>query len=125
MSTALEELKLLLLQSEVWIDSDCESKKAVIDALQLLLGVAEMKTRGVNRMMFLNSENHIESTTESIFCELNASCEGGVTFSESSDESDDSGDRKTENYFTGDENYDVSKKLICLIIFMIYFCFLY
>lgn len=113
MSTALDELKLLLLQSEVFIDNDnCESKKAIVDALQLLLGVAEMKTRGVDRMMFLNFENHIESTTESIFSELNASCETGIKFSpESSDDDDDSGDRRTENYFTGDENYDVSKKL--------------
>lgn len=104
MSTALDELKLLLLQPDGWIDSDCESKRSVIDALQLLLGVAEMKTRSVNRMMFLNSENHIESTTESIFSELNASCEVGIKFSS---ESDESSDRKTENYYTGDENYDV------------------
>lgn len=120
MSTALDELKLLLLQSEVWLDSGCESKKAVIDALQLLLGVAEMKTRGVNRMMFLNSENHIESTTESIFCELNASCEAGITFSSSGDDSDDSVDRKTENYSTGDENYDVSINYYLISLFLLF-----
>lgn len=103
MSTALDELKLLLLQSEGWIENRDESKKAIVDALQLLLSVAEMKTRGVNRMTFLNAENHVECTTESIFSELNASCEGGISFS-----SDDDSDRKTENYLSADENYDVS-----------------
>lgn len=111
MSTALDELKLLLLQSEDWIDNSCENKRAIVDALQLLLGVAEMKTRGVNRLMFLNSENHIECTTESIFSELNASCEGRIAVSSGSDDESSSGDRKTENYFTADENYDVSKRL--------------
>lgn len=107
MSTALDELKVLLLQAND-LNSDCEnSKKVVVDALQLLLGVAEMKTRGVNRLMFLNSENHIECTTESIFSELNASSEGGNMFSYDGSE-EDMCDKKTETYFTADENYDVS-----------------
>lgn len=107
MSKALDELKVLLLQAND-LNSDCEnSKKGVVDALQLLLGVAEMKTRGVNRLMFLNSENHIECTTESIFSELNASSEGGNMFSYDGSE-EDMCDKKTETYFTADENYDVS-----------------
>lgn len=102
MSAALEELKLLLLQ-----DNWDENKEAMVDALQLLLGVAEMKTTSVSRMMFMDPENHLSSSNESIFSDFNSSNEQ-VTPEE---RSDDDGDRRTETYFTADENYDVSLSL--------------
>lgn len=98
MSTALEELKLLLLQ-----DSWDENKEAMVDALQLLLGVAEMKTRSVSRMMFMDPENHLSCSNESIFSDFNER----LTFEEKSDD-ETSTDKKTETYYTTDENYDVS-----------------
>jgi hypothetical protein len=112
MSSALDELKLLLLQTDDWNESE-NNKKAIVDALHFLLGVAEMKTRGVNRMLILNSENHTDCTTESIFSELNASSsEGGMSIN-SNDDSDDErnciGEGKTDSLITADENYDVSK----------------
>lgn len=111
MTTALDELKTLLLQQQTneWNNTSDDSEnnmKVIVDALQLLLGVAEMKTRGVNRSTFLDSENHIESTAESIFSELNASSEGGLMMN--CDESDDAERRTIDTYFTADENYDVS-----------------
>lgn len=107
MSTALDELKLLLLEANNLNDENENSKEVIADALQLLLGVAEMKTKGVNRLIFLNSENHIECNTESIFSELNTSTsESELTLN--CDESEEgSGDRR-DTYFTADENYDVS-----------------
>lgn len=108
MSTALDELKLLLLQANDWNSDSDYSKKVIVDALHLLLGVAEMKTRGVNRLMFLNAENHIEGTTESIFSELNASSEGGNMLSYDGSEEDMCDNKITEAYYTADENYDVS-----------------
>lgn len=101
MSTALEELKLLLLQDN-WDDN----KEAMVDALQLLLGVAEMKTRSVSRMMFMDPENHLSASTESMFSDFNSSLER-VTFDEKSDD-ESSTDKKTETFYTADENYDVS-----------------
>lgn len=98
MSTALDELKLLLLQ-----DSWDENKEAMVDALQLLLGVAEMKTRSVSRMMFMDPENHLSCSNESIFSDFNER----LSFEEKSDD-ETSIDKKTESYFTADENYDVS-----------------
>lgn len=111
MSSALDELKLLLLQEDDWSDSE-NNKKAIVDALNFLLGVADMKTRGVNRMLILNSENHTDCTAELIFSELNASSsEGGMSIN-STDDSDDErnyiGERKTDSLITADENYDVS-----------------
>lgn len=101
MSTALEELKLLLLQ-----DNWNENKEAMIDALQLLLGVAEMKTKNVSRMMFMDPENHLSCSNESLFSDFNSS-PGRLTFDLKSDD-ESSTDKKTETYFTADENYDVS-----------------
>lgn len=99
MSTALEELKLLLLQ-----DSWDENKEAMVDALQLLLGVAEMKTKSVSRMLFMDPENHLSGSTESMFSDFNSSLDR-VTFD---DDDDASADKKTETFYTADENYDVS-----------------
>lgn len=101
MSSAIDELKLLLLQ-----DNWDENKEAMVDALQLLLGVAEMKTRSVSRMLFMDPENHLSSSTESMFSDFNSSLER-VTFDEKSDD-ENSADKKTETYYTADENYDVS-----------------
>lgn len=98
MSTALEELKLLLLQDD-WDGN----KEAMIDALQLLLGVAEMKTRSVSRMLFMDPENHLGGSTESMFSDFNSSLDR-ITF----DDDDASTDKKTETFYTADENYDVS-----------------
>lgn len=95
MSVALEELKLLLLQ-----DNWDENKEAMVDALQLLLGVAEMKTTNVSRMMFMDPENHLSCSNESIFSDFNSSHERS--------DSDDPGNKNTEAYLTADENYDVS-----------------
>lgn len=95
MSTALEELKLLLLQ-----DNWNENQAAMVDALQLLLGVAEMKSKNMSRMLFMDPENHL-SSSESMFSDFNSSCDR-VTFD------DDSSDKKTETFYTADENYDVS-----------------
>lgn len=99
MSTALEELKLLLLQ-----DNWDENKEAMVDALQLLLGVAEMKTRSVSRMMFMDPENHLSCSTESMFSDFNSSIER-VAFD---DDDESAADKKTETFYTADENYDVS-----------------
>ena len=99
MSTALEELKLLMLQ-----DNWDENKEAMVDALQLLLGVAEMKTTSVSRMMFMDPENHLSCSSESMFSDFGSSQER-LTF-EIDDES--STDKKTETFHTADENYDVS-----------------
>lgn len=101
MATALEELKLLLLQDN-WDDH----QEAMVDALQLLLGVAEMKTRRVSRMMFMDPENHLRGSTESMFSDFNSSLER-ITFDEKSDD-EDSSEMKTETFYTADENYDVS-----------------
>lgn len=98
MSTALEELKLLLLQDN-WNDN----KEVMIDALQLLLGVAEMKTKNVSRMLFMDPENHLGRSTESMFSDFNSSLDR-VTF----DDDESSTDKKTETFHTSDENYDVS-----------------
>lgn len=106
MSSALDDLKLLLLQRNDWNDDN--NKKAIVDALQLLLGVAEIKTRSVSRLKYLNSENHIDCITEPIFSELNASCEGALILNCDESDGGSSGDKRTENYFTADENYDVS-----------------
>lgn len=103
MSTALEELKLLLLQ-----DNWDENKEAMVDALQLLLGVAEMKTRSISRMMFMDPENHLSASTESMFSDFNSSHER-ITFDEKSDD-ENTTDKKTETFYTADENYDVSCK---------------
>lgn len=97
MSAALNELKLLLLQ-----DNWDENKEAMVDALQLLLGVAEMKTTSVSRMMFMDPENHLSCSNESIFSDFNSSEE-----QETVDENIED-DKKTEALFTADENYDVS-----------------
>lgn len=101
MSTALNELKLLLLQ-----DSWDDNQDAMVDALQLLLGVAEMKASGVSRMMFMDPENHLAGSSESMFSDFNSSLER-VSFEERSD-GESSSDKKTETYYTADENYDVS-----------------
>lgn len=103
MSTAIDELKLLLLQ-ENWD----ENKEAMVDALQLLLGVAEMKTRSVSRMLFMDPENHLSCSNESIFSDFNSSLERiTFDFDEKSDD-ENPADKKTETYYTADENYDVS-----------------
>jgi hypothetical protein len=99
MSTALEELKLLLLQ-ENWD----ENKEAMVDALQLLLGVAEMKTKSLSRMLFMDPENHLSTSDESMFSDFNSSLDR-VTFD---DDDEASTDKKTETFQTADENYDVS-----------------
>ena len=101
MSAALEELKLLLLQ-----DNWDENKEAMVDALQLLLGVAEMKTTSVSRMMFMDPENHLSCSNESIFSDFNSSHDQ-VTSEEKSDD-DNSVEKMTEIYVAADENYDVS-----------------
>jgi hypothetical protein len=110
MSTALEELKLLLLQDD-WADN----RDAMIDALQLLLGVAEMKANSINGLMLANLENHLQS--ESVSFEDFHSCNSGrlpIAFSDSEGDEDDGRsseeDKMTEIslYFTADENYDVS-----------------
>lgn len=103
MSTALEELKLLLLQ-----DNWDENKEVMVDALQLLLGVAEMKTCGTSRMMFMANQN-FSASSESMFSDFNSSLERD-SFEEKSD-GEDSTDKKTETstYYTADENYDVSE----------------
>lgn len=101
MSSALEELKLLLLQ-----DNWDENNEAMISALQLLLGVAEMKTSSVSRMMLMDPESHLSCSTESMFSDFNASLER-LVFDEKSDE-ESSSDKKTETFYTADENYDVS-----------------
>lgn len=108
MSTALEELKLLLLQ-----DNWNENKEAMVDALQLLLGVAEMKTKNVSRMMFMDPENHLSCSNESLFSDFNSTAER-ITFDEKSDE-DNSTDKITETYYTADENYDVSLTFSSLV----------
>lgn len=99
MSTALDELKLLLLQ-----DNWDENKEAMVDALQLLLGVAEMKTTSVSRMMFMDPENHLSCSSESMFSDFGSSQER-IAF----DDDDESlPDKRTETFYTADENYDVS-----------------
>lgn len=101
MSTALEELKLLLLQ-----DSWDENKEAMVDTLQLLLGVAEMKTKSVSRMMLMDPENHLSASTESMFSEYFSAPEC-VTNEDKSD--GETSDKKTnETFYTADESYDVS-----------------
>lgn len=106
MSTALEELKLLLLQ-ENWD----ENKEAMVDALQLLLGVAEMKTRSVSRMALMDPENHLTCSTDSIFSDFNSSLDR-VTFDERSEDECSADKKTTESYYTADENYDVSVEFL-------------
>lgn len=102
MSTALEELKLLMLQ-----DSWNENKQAMLDTLQLLLGVAEMKTTYISRMTIMDPDTHlIRSSKESILSDLDSSDEQ-IRFDDKSDD-EKSSDNKTEIYWTADENYDVS-----------------
>ncbi|CRK97431.1 CLUMA_CG010820, isoform A [Clunio marinus] len=106
MSTALEELKLLLLQ-----DSWDVNKEAMIDTLQLLLGVAEMKmTRSVSRMMLMDPENHLNCSTESMFSDSSLD---RITFDEKSNDDDESysSDKKTETFYTADENYDADEEV--------------
>ncbi len=114
MSTALDELKLFLLQD--WTGDSCENMEEIVDALQLLLGIVEMKTKSVNKMEIFNSENHLEGIRESIFSNLNSCCERKLLLSSESDDDDDSksSDQKTENYFTADENYDVGINFNCV-----------
>lgn len=102
MSVAFEELKLLLLQDDTW---DC-SREALVEALQLLLSVAELKPNSINHHILTNLENHL--TTESIFSieDFYLCNNERIVFHDSDDEEEE--DRKTENYFTADENYDVS-----------------
>lgn len=100
MSTALEELKLLLLQDN-WDDN----KEAMVDVLQILLGVAEMKTSGVSRMMFMDPENHLSGSSDSMFSDFNSSLDR--SFNERSEE-ENSSDKTNETYYTADENYEVS-----------------
>lgn len=109
MSTALDELKLLLLQDDWNKNSDL-----VVDTLQQLLGVAEMKTRSASRMMFIDPENQLSASIESMFSDFNSSHERTVFDEQSDDES--STDKKTETFYTADECYDVScvKVLISL-----------
>jgi hypothetical protein len=102
MSTALEELKLLLLQ-ENWDDN----QEAMVDVLQLLLGVAEMKTRSVSRMALMGPENHLSNSSDSIFSDFNSSLDR-VTFDERSEDETSTDKRTMETYYTADENYDVS-----------------
>lgn len=88
MSKAVEELKLLLLQ-------DCwnENQKAMLDALQQLLEVAEKNTRSLSQTALMNPDNNLSCSSDSIF-------------SEKSDE-ESSTDKKTETYYSADD-YDVS-----------------
>lgn len=102
MSTALEELKTLLLQ-----DNWNENKKAMVDTLQLLLGVAEMRTRNVSRMNLMDPENHLCTSTESMFTEYFSSLEC-VKFEGRSDDETSSDKPTNETFYTADENYDVS-----------------
>jgi hypothetical protein len=99
MSLAFEELRLLLLQ-ETWD----ESQDAMVEALQLLLGVAEMKTKNYNRLILLDPESHLRSSTESMFSDIGSSREKLFFDCYEEDDSDD----KTETHYTADENYDVS-----------------
>lgn len=106
MSTALEELKLFLLQHE-WDDNN----EAIADALQLLLGVAEMKTKNKNQMMSY-IDSHADCAMDIAYDNddlLNISNEK-IFFCDSDEDDDESNedDKKTEIYFTADENYDVS-----------------
>lgn len=100
MSLAFEELKLLLLQ-----DTWDESQESMIEALQLLLGVAEMKTKNYNRLMLLDRENHLRSSTESLFSDIGSSRE--KLMFDCYDEDDNGSDDKTETLYTADENYEV------------------
>lgn len=102
MSTALEELKLLLLQ-----DSWDENKEAMVDTLQLLLGVAEMKTKSVSRMNLMDPENHLSSSTESLFSEYFSSLEC-VTIEDESDNDASSENNPSKALYNADESYDVS-----------------
>lgn len=100
MSTAVEELKLLLLQDE-WTDN----KESLFTALQLLISVAEMKVKSVNQILLANSEPM--PLTDAIFNDdLNMPSDKTV-FGDSDDEYSDE-DKRTEVYYTADENYDVS-----------------
>jgi hypothetical protein len=102
MSLAFEELKLLLLQ-----DTWDESQESMIEALQLLLGVAEMKTKNFNRLMLLDHENHLRSSTESLFSDIGSSREKLMFDCYDEDDRDNVSDDKTETLYTADENYEV------------------
>jgi hypothetical protein len=97
MSLAYEELKLLLLEND-W----CNGNENLLDALQMMLSIAEMKTNNNRYNMLINCENHVAcASTESIISELNLSM-NAITFGDSEEES-----KETETFFTPDENYDV------------------
>ena len=101
MSTAIQELKLLLLQDE-WIDS----KDSLFEVLELLIKVAEMKVKNVNQILMTNAEP-MPQMDLNFFDNLDVSSIK-VTFSESDDEKIEE-DNETETYYSADENYDVSQ----------------
>lgn len=103
MSLALGELKILLLQ-----DNWDESQDAMVEALQLLLGVAEMKTKNGNRLMLLDDNHLRSSSTESMFSDIGSSREKLMFDCYDEDDHDNTSSDKTETLYTADENYDVS-----------------
>lgn len=104
MSAAIQELKLLLLQDE-WINH----KDSLFDALELLIKVGEMKVKNINQILMTNTEPMPE-TDPYFFYDLDIS-DAKKQFNDSDDEKMDE-DKETEIYFSADENYDVSLKMI-------------
>lgn len=113
MAKALGELKLLLLQDR-WNDSSDD----LVETLQILVGIAEMKNKTISRFTLLDSENHLRKSTESILSDEEPSKED-LMFDFDDEEENDDRDNNTETLYTVDGDYDVRKKikmlfLICL-----------
>ncbi|XP_070492270.1 lysosomal-trafficking regulator [Chironomus tepperi] len=102
MSTAIQELKLLLLQDE-WITH----KDSLFDALELLIKVAEMKVKNVNQILMTNIEP-MPQIDPNYFDDLDISSVK-IHSSDSDDEKFDA-DNETETYFSADENYDADEE---------------
>lgn len=107
MTRALGDLKLLLLQ-----DRWNESSNDLIETLQLLVGIAEMKTKSLSRLTLLDSENHLRNSTESIFSDEEFTREN-LMFD--IDDDDDDRDDNTVITYSLDESYDVSWKMFSII----------
>lgn len=107
MTKALGDLKLLLLQ-----DKWNSSSEDLMETLQLLVEIAELKTRSLSRLNLLDSENHLRHSSESIFSEDESLRENLMFEYDDDDGNTDDRDDNTEVTYSVDENYDVSETFI-------------
>lgn len=113
MSAALQELKMLLLQ-DCWNTEECG--QTILDTLQLLLRVAEVKSVNIlalNRILVMsqatNDKNLLtkKDAGDNYDSDLDSLDDDASDPVETIDDSDDEEKSTEEHYLVAEENYDV------------------